>query len=1045
MSANNRIVFYDSQFPFAGARPDKEQADQFSILSRVVNADGLAEALAAAAGGTFITMHGSYFPKEAWPAILAFLRKGGGLLCAGGAPFTRPCNGSGQNWSAETEQTAYLQQLHIHEAMKVDGSKVEALAASEAIPLLAGSECLFAMGDTSSLILHVTKTNDMPHESGTAGPMDAHIYPLLIGLCEEGRERSAPVVSLEFTKGEFAGGRWIFVNQPVQSAWWEKQGAELFVRMADHCALGVTEIWLKPNYAAYDPGDRAKLSLQMQRLTRLSAVGQPSSRWTFDIAVSKRETAKGEPVWSGRLELEAGNDLLLKTIPLPFDVQKGLYDVICAAESDGGEKRLLKQSFWGMDEELLAAGSPLTCGRDYFERDGKPLPIVGMTYMTSDVARKFLFLPNVHVWERDMAQMKKAGINLIRTGIWTAHRHFMYADGHASEETLRAIDAFFLTAKRHGLEVTFNFFAFTPEAWEGVNPYLDPRSVEAQKRFIAAIVQRHRRSYHVHWDLINEPSMFDPKRVFAGPRSSQDRFERAAFAEWLKERHGTVETLQERWNMTPEELPGFAAAGLPEQSEINFDVQDMTQGKKGNRWLDYSLFTMDMHNRWAAGLRSAIKTTNPDQLVTVGQDEALAGKRPSPFLYAESVDYTTVHSWWMMDQLVWDGIFAKAPDKPNLVQETGIMYVETPDGRAKRSELELRNILERKYAYAFSTGGAGAVQWIWNTNFYMHNVNESNIGALRADGTEKPEADVSYDFGAFMEAVGDLFVDRQLEEVAAVFPYSNDLSNRPLAFDATSRLTRTLAYDMNVPHRAFGEYHLEALLTDAPKLLVVPSAHNLSDAALEKMLTAVREQGVTLLVTGPLGLNEYWRPVSRLAELRGEWTIANVLREDMVEIGGKRYPVSFGGRRIAEACKETAASTGGKPGAAGVIDFGYGNGRILWCPLPLELNERNEPLIALYTYALEAADVRKELEWRKGGELPGIYGRKLAFKSGALYLFVSEYAYDTEIEIADPVTGTVYAFTLESERSVMFAADGDGRMLAVYRPHEVAVSVSSGN
>ena len=69
-------------------------------------------------------------------------------------------------------------------------------------------------------------------------------------------------------------------------------------------------------------------------------------------------------------------------------------------------------------------------------------------------------------------------------------------------------------------------------------------------------------------------------------------------------------------------------------------------------------------------------------------------------------------------------------------------------------------MLERKYAYAFATGGAGAVQWIWNTNFYMDNANESHIGALRADGTEKPEADVSYDFGQFMERIRDLFEDR---------------------------------------------------------------------------------------------------------------------------------------------------------------------------------------------------------------------------------------------------------------------------------------------
>ena len=66
------------------------------------------------------------------------------------------------------------------------------------------------------------------------------------------------------------------------------------------------------------------------------------------------------------------------------------------------------------------AGGMISCDRDYFVKDGRPMPVVGMTYMTSDVARKFLFLPNAAVWDRDMAQMKRAGINWIRTGIWTA-------------------------------------------------------------------------------------------------------------------------------------------------------------------------------------------------------------------------------------------------------------------------------------------------------------------------------------------------------------------------------------------------------------------------------------------------------------------------------------------------------------------------------------------------------------------------------------------------------------------------------------------------
>src|SRR5690606_7676261 len=110
----------------------------------------------------------------------------------------------------------------------------------------------------------------------------------------------------------------------------------------------------------------------------------------------------------------------------------------------------------------------------------------------------------------------------------------------------------------------FNFFAFTPETWEGVNPYLDPRSVEAQKRFITAIVSRHKDSMNVHWDLINEPSMFNPAHPFSGPQTMGDPFERKSYSQWLRERHqGCIRTLQERWNMTPEELPSFEAVVLP--------------------------------------------------------------------------------------------------------------------------------------------------------------------------------------------------------------------------------------------------------------------------------------------------------------------------------------------------------------------------------------------------------------------------------------------------------------------------------------------------
>lgn len=1037
----NTIIFYDSSFPL-NTRLSSDSEGQLVQIGNVVRANSLGKALREADGGCFVNMHAPYFPKEAWADILAFLKRGGGLINIGGAPFKYPVskNEAGA-WEAESEQTAYHRELHIHEALPVDAAPIKRLSAVADIPLLQGKESLFEVANTWNLVPHVTKTSDLPHQMGSAGPMDAQLFPLLKGVSAEGREVAAPVVLWENTKGMFAGARWLFVNQPLTELFWQGGGAESLRLWAEFCEAGVTELWIKPNYASFEPGERAMLTLQAQNLSRSAIKSESAVSWSFSIVV--QHDSKPEQRFTTSLQEDVASKQLIVRIPVPLELASGYYSVECKAESAAGEVRFLRQGFWGFDRELLADGSPVTAERDYFVKDGRPMPVVGMTYMTSDVARKFLFLPNASVWERDMAQMRKAGINWIRTGIWTAYRNVMQVDGHASEEALRAIDAFLLTAKRNNLQVTFTFFSFTPETWEGQNPYLDPRSVEAQKRFIRAIVSRHKQSKHVDWDLINEPSMFDPPRIFSdGPRSSRDPFEQAAYAAWLKERHGSITRLQKLWNMTPEQLPSFESVVPPEPEEINFDVQDMHQGKKGTRWLDYVLFSMDMHNRWAKQLYDTIKEECPDHMVTVGQDEGLGAQRPSPFFYGEAVDYTTVHSWWLNDQLVWDSIFAKTADKPNLVQETGIMYVETPEGRAKRSEAELRNILERKYAYAFATGGAGAVQWIWNTNFYMDNANESHIGALRADGTEKPEADVSYDFGRFMEEIRDLFKGRELEDTAVVFPYSNDFSNRKLAFDATTKATRVLAYELNKPFRGASEYHLDELEANPVKLVIVPSAHNIDDKALEQLLGYVERTGATLLLTGPTSLDAYWRPVDRHSELLGARELVNVLREEQIRIGDRVLPVSYGNRRIAQVWKEALASNA-ELSSDQLIELSHGKGRIIWSPLPVELNDRIEPISALYQYALASAGCSEELEWITGGQLPGVYGRKLTFQDGALYVFVSEFSNHAAIEVKDPVTGVRYSFELEKERSVLFAVDSNGQILSVYRPEQVKVAAGS--
>src|SRR5215468_6937871 len=57
--------------------------------ARFAPAEQLATALSEPATRLLVLPYGSAFPEETWPAIHAFLERGGNLLVLGGRPFTR--------------------------------------------------------------------------------------------------------------------------------------------------------------------------------------------------------------------------------------------------------------------------------------------------------------------------------------------------------------------------------------------------------------------------------------------------------------------------------------------------------------------------------------------------------------------------------------------------------------------------------------------------------------------------------------------------------------------------------------------------------------------------------------------------------------------------------------------------------------------------------------------------------------------------------------------------------------------------------------------
>lgn len=154
---------------------------------------------------------------------------------------------------------------------------------------------------------------------------------------------------------------------------------------------------------------------------------------------------------------------------------------------------------------------------------------------------------------------------------------------------------------------------------------------------------------------------------------------------------------------------------------------------------------------------------------------------------------------------------------------------------------------------------------------------------------------------------------------------------------------------------------------------------------MERLLHIVEETGAVLLATGPLGIDAYWRSSDRLSNILGKRELRNMRREEVLMLQGQVLPVSFGHRRIAEVTKETIIQkNGGSSTIDTVVNLPLGKGRLLWSPLPVELSERRDTTAALYRYAVNAAFVERDFEWISGGDLAGIYGRKLSFATGAL-------------------------------------------------------------
>ena len=939
------IVFAEPGFPLR----DVAQLPEIAGALAATSVADLQQALQP--GRVLVWRHGSTFPVELWPALTGFLHNGGHLLYIGGEPFTVPVTGAAGARVEQPRNLAMLKALRLNQCYRVH----------------AGAETVVVLEP------RLSDTKDFAHEDGAPGARDALLRPFRYAAADDPRfPAAATAYAIDHFRDAWAGSRWTF--------WLAARvpGAEELAQLLAEAGKPPFDLRADPTFGCFHAGEQPSLLLRAHRPRAAAAEEVPV---TLHVTLPDGSRRELPPV---RLRCGVHGQT---RVALELDGKPGLYRV--RASTAGAPE--YETGFWIMDPELFAGGEPLSFDRYTLRKGGKPFPVVGTTVMSATVHRKFLFEPNAASWDDTFRELAAIDVNLVRTGMWSAFRKLQLDPNALDEGCVRALEAFYLSARRHDVAVLFTLFAFLPETWGGKNPYLDPRAIEGQRAYAGGLAARFAGCKHLLWDLINEPSFASAEKLWSC-RPNGDAFEEKAFRAWLAQRHGAdwQTTVRARWRLLPD-----APIGLPTQED--FADRHLFGEHKPYRAFDWVLFAQDAFRGWCEQMRAAIRESGSQQPITVGQDEGGLGQRPHPLFHHEAVEFTSIHTWWSNDALLWDGLCSKAPGKPLLVSETGIMQREQLSGAALRAPEDSAALLARKIGHAFGAGAFGVVQWCYDVNPFMAIDNEVAIGLRRVDGSYKPEHKVFREVAAFVARHRDWFEPPAEPRVVLVLPTSDLFSMRDLATGATRRAVRVWVEQLGQPVQIVAEHRLASDLPDVGRIHL-PACNGLAEPAWNRLQQAIAG-GARVSCSGWFEADDAGLPARRLGSAPRPLALVETFGQ-----GALRFPLA-----VVESVH--AAATPASP-------------PLHHAPVPLEFADSDDGLREFL-----AADAAQP------PPAPGLTVRRFEVGSRRFVVAINESAVATRVSgLADP--GPVAAGGL----LLAWQDAASGRVLASCRPTIAATS-----
>ena len=330
----------------------------------------------------------------------------------------------------------------------------------------------FEWQQSFSPIIHLSESSINPR-GGSSGRIDSSINALAWGT-QDGHRISAPVIEIDHRSGHFRGGRWIFLNSELPTPFASSSNAHtILAALVTAAQQGAQDFRVEPSMPLYLPSEPIELQVSWM------PGRQPPAAPTLQITITPEDHPEQRIVKDTPLT----NDNIVIIPPIQTT---GFHRIDVELRDAGKTIAIYHSGFWMRDESYLRSGPKLSVNANYFELNGRPLAVVGTTYMASDVHRLYYDHPNAYVWNRDLKEISDSGVNMLRTGWWSGWDKLCDENGVPYERTLRTMEAYLMTARKYGLPMQFNVFAFLPDVLGGENAYLDPAEVTREKNLYSA-------------------------------------------------------------------------------------------------------------------------------------------------------------------------------------------------------------------------------------------------------------------------------------------------------------------------------------------------------------------------------------------------------------------------------------------------------------------------------------------------------------------------------------------------------------------------------